>query len=85
MIAQEKKIVIKNFSFYYGGVQALREVTLDILSNEIFVIFGPARSGKTTLLKSLNRLTDLTFGRVTPEPSSWTGSTFMMPGSTSPN
>ena len=31
-------------------------------TNEIFAIFGPARSGKTTLLKSLNRLTDLIFG-----------------------
>jgi phosphate transport system ATP-binding protein len=61
-MSEEKKIVIKSFNFYYNGVQALREITLDILSNEIFVIFGPARSGKTTLLKSLNRLTDLTFG-----------------------
>ncbi len=61
-MSQEKKLVIKNFNFYYNGVQALREITLNILSNEILVIFGPARSGKTTLLKSLNRLTDLTFG-----------------------
>ncbi len=59
---QEKKIVIKNFNYYYNGVQALRGINLEILSNEILVVFGPARSGKTTLLKSLNRLTDLTFG-----------------------
>jgi phosphate transport system ATP-binding protein len=59
---QEKKVVIKNFSFYYNSIQALRNINLDIRAKEIFAIFGPARSGKTTLLKSLNRLTDLIFG-----------------------
>jgi len=61
-MSQQSKIVIKNFSFYYDSTQALRDINLDIRSQEIFVIFGPARSGKTTLLKSLNRLTDLIFG-----------------------
>ena len=58
----EKKIVIKEFNFYYDSLQALENINLYIESNEIFAIFGPARSGKTTLLKSLNRLTDLIFG-----------------------
>jgi len=58
---QESKIVIKNFSFYYQAVQALRNINLEIRPKEIFVIFGPARSGKTTLLKSINRLADLIF------------------------
>lgn len=61
-MSKEKKIIIKDFSFYYGSLQALRNINLDIPLNEIFAIFGPARSGKTTLLKSLNRLTDLIFG-----------------------
>jgi phosphate transport system ATP-binding protein len=61
-MSQEKKIVIKDFNFYYNSFQALRDINLDIQSKEIFTIFGPARSGKTTLLKSLNRLTDLIFG-----------------------
>jgi phosphate transport system ATP-binding protein len=61
-MSQEKKIFIKDFNFYYNSFQALRDINLDIKSNEIFTIFGPARSGKTTLLKSLNRLTDLIFG-----------------------
>jgi len=59
---KENKITIKDFSFYYQSIQALRDISLDIRPQEIFVIFGPARSGKTTLLKSLNRLTDLIFG-----------------------
>jgi phosphate transport system ATP-binding protein len=58
----ENKIVIKDFNFYYQSFQALQNIDLNIFTREIFAIFGPARSGKTTLLKSLNRLTDLIFG-----------------------
>jgi len=59
---QGSKIAIKDFNFYYDSVQALMNINLHIRPNEIFTLFGPARSGKTTLLKSLNRLTDLIFG-----------------------
>jgi phosphate transport system ATP-binding protein len=58
----ENKISIKDFDFYYGALQALHRINLDIRANEIFAILGPARGGKTTLLKSMNRLTDLIFG-----------------------
>ncbi len=61
-MSDESKIVIKDFSFYYASVQALQSISFNIRPNEIFTVFGPARSGKTTLLKSLNRLTDLVFG-----------------------
>jgi phosphate transport system ATP-binding protein len=61
-MSQGSKIVIKDFNFYYDSFQALRNINLDIRPKEIFTVFGPARSGKTTLLKSLNRLTDLIFG-----------------------
>lgn len=61
-MSQGSKIAIKDFNFYYDSVQALRNINLDIQPRQIFTIFGPARSGKTTLLKSLNRLTDLIFG-----------------------
>jgi phosphate transport system ATP-binding protein len=61
-MALENKLSIKDFNFYYGSFQALKRINLHIKVNQIFSIFGPARSGKTTFLKSLNRLTDLTFG-----------------------
>lgn len=64
----ENKLSIRDFNFYYGSFQALKKINLYIKANQILAIFGPARSGKTTFLKSLNRLTDLTFG------SSHTGS-----------
>jgi phosphate transport system ATP-binding protein len=56
------KIVIQNFTFQYGAFAALKDLNLSIGANQIFAILGPARSGKTTLLKSMNRLTDLIFG-----------------------
>jgi phosphate transport system ATP-binding protein len=61
-MSQESKMVIKDFSFYYDSVPALQNINLNIQPKQIFTVFGPARSGKTTLLKSLNRLTDLVFG-----------------------
>ncbi len=38
---------------------SLSEITLDVYKNEILSIIGPARSGKTTLLRSINRLNDI--------------------------
>lgn len=57
----EPKISIQNLSFTYGdGTQALKNISVDIYPNEIFVLLGPSRSGKSTLLRLLNRLSDLT-------------------------
>ena len=59
---EKDKIVLQNFSSFYGDAPALKEINLQIRSHQIFALLGPARSGKTTLLKSINRLTDLIFG-----------------------
>ena len=59
-MSQTNKLTITNFNFYYASSQALREINLGIRRNEIFAIFGPSQSGKSTLLMSFNRLTDLT-------------------------
>ena len=57
------KLSIERLSYAYpDGTEALRNVNLDVRSNELFVIFGPSRSGKTTLLRLLNRLSDLIEG-----------------------
>lgn len=55
------KISIRNLFFTYGdGTEALKNISVDVYNNEVFVLFGPARSGKSTLLRLLNRLSDLT-------------------------
>ena len=53
------KIVIKNLNFYYQKKQVIHDLNLDIRANSILSVFGPANSGITTLLRSLNRLCDL--------------------------
>ncbi|MBN1220709.1 MAG: phosphate ABC transporter ATP-binding protein [Anaerolineae bacterium] len=58
---KKPKISIQNLFFTYAdGTEALRNISLDIYAKEIFVLFGPSRSGKSTLLRLLNRLSDLT-------------------------
>jgi phosphate transport system ATP-binding protein len=52
-------IQARNFSHFYGDIPALKNITLDIFSNEILGIIGPAGSGKSTFLRALNRLNDL--------------------------
>ncbi|MGD0592019.1 MAG: phosphate ABC transporter ATP-binding protein [Bacteroidota bacterium] len=54
------KISIRDFSIHFDDITALKGLNLDIYRNEIFTIIGPANSGKSSLLQSLNRLNDLT-------------------------
>ena len=57
----QPKISIQNLFFTYSdGTEALKNISVDIFDKEVFVLFGPARSGKSTLLRLLNRLSDLT-------------------------
>src|SRR5687768_17031688 len=53
------KIRIEQFGYRYGDEIALQNITLNIRRNAILAIFGPARGGKTTLLRTMNRLTDI--------------------------
>lgn len=59
----QPKLSIQSVYYTYADeTEALRNVSFDVLPNEVFVLFGPARSGKTSLLRLLNRLSDLTDG-----------------------
>ncbi len=58
-MTQQAKIDIKNLNFYYSKNQVIKDLNLEITANEIFALFGPANSGTTTLLRALNRLSDL--------------------------
>ena len=53
------KFSIQDFDLYYGEFQALKNINLDIPSNQITAFIGPSGCGKSTLLKSLNRMNDL--------------------------
>ena len=49
------KIDIQDLTVSYGKNVALENVSIQIPRNGIFAIIGPANSGKTTLLKCINR------------------------------
>ncbi|MEW6388417.1 MAG: phosphate ABC transporter ATP-binding protein [Thermodesulfobacteriota bacterium] len=53
------KISLEQLSFFYQDFQALDQVSLEIRPREIFGLMGPAKSGKSTLLRVLNRMCDL--------------------------
>jgi phosphate transport system ATP-binding protein len=59
------KITIRNLNAYYDGLQALKNISLEIHDHEILGIIGPANSGKSSILRALNRLIEFDGGRVT--------------------
>ncbi|CUX56255.1 Phosphate import ATP-binding protein PstB 3 [Clostridium sp. C105KSO15] len=61
-MTQTSKIDIKGLNFYYQQKQVIKELNLELPKNRITAVFGPANSGITTLLRTLNRLSDLTVG-----------------------
>ena len=54
------KLSVEDLTIRYGNEVALRDVSLDVREHEIFGIIGPANAGKTSFLKSLNRMDDFT-------------------------
>ena len=58
----DPKITTRNVDFFYGSVQALKGVTLDIREHFITALIGPSGCGKSTFLRSLNRMNDTIHG-----------------------
>ncbi|MBI3252372.1 MAG: phosphate ABC transporter ATP-binding protein [Candidatus Omnitrophica bacterium] len=52
------KIRVKNLTVSFDGKASLKNVSLDIEPHIILSVIGPANSGKTTFLRTLNRLND---------------------------
>ncbi len=52
-------IQVRDLNVEYSGHGALKNVSVEIPKNQITVILGPSGCGKTTLLKSMNRLLEL--------------------------
>ena len=58
---EQVAIRAKNFNHYFGKMQTLKNINLEVQRNEILGIIGPSGSGKSTFLRALNRLNDLVF------------------------
>ena len=50
------KLAVKDLTIHSGKSVALQNVSLEIREHEIFGIIGPANAGKTSFLKSINRM-----------------------------
>ena len=50
---------VNGVSIYYGSFKAVTDVTLPIYENEITAFIGSSGSGKSTVLRSFNRMNDL--------------------------
>ncbi len=53
------KFEIHDLNIWFGSVYAIKQVNMEVQSNEILSVIGPSNSGKTTFLRTLNRLNDL--------------------------
>jgi len=49
-------IKVTGLNCYFGSLQVLKNLNLEVYRNEILGVIGPANSGKTTFLRALNRL-----------------------------
>jgi phosphate transport system ATP-binding protein len=55
-----KKVEVSALRLSYGPKEVIHGITFDIYENEILGIIGPAQSGKTSLLRCINRTVDFT-------------------------
>jgi phosphate transport system ATP-binding protein len=56
------KVQVSDLRLAYGGKEVIHGISFEVEKNEIFAIIGPAQSGKTSLLRCLNRTIEFTPG-----------------------
>ena len=57
-------VSLRNLHKRFGQLEVLKDISLDVASGEVVVIFGRSGSGKSTLLRCINLLEEPTSGSV---------------------
>ena len=58
------KIHVSHLLKDFGKLEVLKDISNDIYEGEVVVIIGPSGSGKSTFLRCMNRLEDITSGKI---------------------
>ncbi len=64
MAQRTKKVSTKDVDFFYGDLQALHNVSLDVPEHCVTALIGPSGCGKSTFLRCLNRMNDMIEGTI---------------------
>jgi phosphate transport system ATP-binding protein len=61
-MALETKIEVDQLRVSYGGREVIHGITFDVRKNEILGVIGPAQSGKSSMLRCINRTMEFVAG-----------------------
>jgi polar amino acid transport system ATP-binding protein len=62
---KEPIVSIRDVHKYFGDLQVLKGVSLDVMKGEVVCVIGPSGSGKSTLIRCVNALNDIQGGTIT--------------------
>jgi len=54
------KLLLDNLNIHFGTNHAVKDVSMEIAENSVTAIIGPSGCGKSTVLRSINRMHDMT-------------------------
>jgi general L-amino acid transport system ATP-binding protein len=63
-VNDEPIIMCRNVNKWFGEFHVLRDVSMDIMPQEVVVILGPSGSGKSTFIRCINRLEEHQEGQI---------------------
>lgn len=63
-MTEQAQIVVKNLHKYFGKLEVLKGININIEKGEVVCVIGPSGSGKSTFLRCLNRLEEATDGEI---------------------
>jgi phosphate transport system ATP-binding protein len=73
MVTSDIQISVRDLRLSYGAKEVIHGISFEVRRNEIFSVIGPAQSGKTSLLRCINRTIEFT-------PDTRVGGTILIDG-----